>query len=64
MNAIWRFYQDGNQRWRWQRMSTDRTVVSECSKGHKEYDECVADAQTHGYVLEAAQPKLVGRTSR
>ena len=38
MNVIWRFYLDHNHRWKWQRMSADRTVIAESAAAYKEYE--------------------------
>ncbi len=56
-NVIWRFYVDQNHRWRWQRLLTDHTVAGESHSGFKEYDECVADAQSKGYSFQPSQVK-------
>jgi hypothetical protein len=63
MNIIWRFYTDPNLRWRWQRLATDRTVISESHAGYAEYDASVADATDKGYVILASQvrPAREGR---
>jgi len=59
MNSIWRFYQDPNHKWKWQRLSVDRTVVAESSSAYKEYEKCLANAQEEGYSFHPAQAKLV-----
>lgn len=59
MSSIWRFYKDQDRQWRWQRLTIDRSVIAESRAAHKQYEECVADAQGKGYVVEAAQPKLI-----
>jgi hypothetical protein len=64
MNAIWRFYQDEDRRWRWQQLAVDRSVLAESSKGHAEYEKCMSDAEGKGYVHVPAQGKLVRRSSR
>ncbi len=64
MNIIWRFYMDPNQRWKWQRLSADRSVVSESASAFGEYDGCLADARENGHVFEPSQPRLVhGRSN-
>ena len=55
MNLIWRFYLDKNRQWRWQHLAFNRDVVAESTKGYKEYDICVEDAQAHGYVCAPSQ---------
>lgn len=64
MNAIWRFYQDDERHWRWQRLATDRSVLAESAQGHTAYDKCVTDAEVQGYVCQPAQEKLVSRNTR
>jgi hypothetical protein len=59
MNVIWRFYLDHNHRWKWQRMSADRTVIAESAAAYKEYEGCLADAGNNGHVFQPSQPKLV-----
>ena len=58
-NLIWRFYIDSNHRWRWQHLSVQGEVISESPKGHKEYEECLADAKGKGYVLHPSHARLV-----
>jgi hypothetical protein len=57
VNIIWRFYSDPTHAWRWQRISADRTVVSESQRSYKNYEGCLADARDKGYVFQAPQPK-------
>jgi len=57
MNIIWRFYSDPTQHWRWQRISADRTVVSESIQAYKNYEGCLADAADKGYVFQPSQAK-------
>ncbi|OGA37596.1 MAG: hypothetical protein A3G24_08330 [Betaproteobacteria bacterium RIFCSPLOWO2_12_FULL_62_13] len=64
MSSIWRFYKDQDRQWRWQRLSIDRAVLAESRAAHKQYDECVADAQGKGYILQPSQPKLIRKYSR
>lgn len=59
MNSIWRFYRDEKQQWRWQCLSASRVLMSESTSAHKQYDDCLADAHTHGYVFHPSQAKLV-----
>lgn len=49
MNVIWRFYVDGQQRWKWQQLSADRSVVAESAKAYKDYESCLANAQGQGH---------------
>ena len=59
MNIIWRFYLDPSRRWKWQRLSADRTVVAESTAAYKEYEGCLADARNHGHVFQPSQEKLI-----
>ena len=64
MNFIWRFYMDPNQRWKWQRLSVDRTVIAESNTGYKEYEGCLANARDNGHVFQPSQEKLIrGRSA-
>lgn len=64
MSSIWRFYKDQDRQWRWQCLTIDRTVIAESRAAHKQYDECIADAQGKGYVPAPSQPKLIRKRSR
>ena len=55
MNVIWRFFLDQNNRWKWQQLSTDRTVVAESPTAYKEYEACLASAKARGHVYMPAQ---------
>ena len=50
MNVIWRFFMDEQQRWKWQQLSVDRSVLAESEKGYKDYESCLANAEGHGHV--------------
>lgn len=56
MNLIWRFYVDPNQQWRWQHLAFNLDVVAESPNGYKEYEHCVQNAITQGYVSLPSQP--------
>jgi hypothetical protein len=45
----WRFHRDTDQRWRWQKIASDQTVIAESRGSFPSYGECVADAAAHGY---------------
>lgn len=64
MNFIWRFYVDPDHRWRWQRLSSDRSVVAESRAAYKEYEGCLANAKDEGYVFHPSQAKLVRAHAR
>jgi hypothetical protein len=64
MNFIWRFYVDSNQRWKWQRLAVDRTVLAESATGYPEYEGCLANARDNGHVFQPSQEKLIrGRST-
>ena len=58
VNLIWRFYTDGNQRWKWQQLSVGREVITESVVGYQEYEGCVADAKSKGYVFHPSRARL------
>src|SRR4051812_46107135 len=69
MQVTWRFFIDSDMRWKWQQLSTDRSVVAESQTSYDDYDCCVAAARAQGYVYHVAQGRLVrpgneGRFSR
>jgi hypothetical protein len=64
MTGIWRFYLDEDRRWRWQRLTADRTVLSESRHAYAEYEGCLASARSEGYVFEPAQEKLARGRAR
>ena len=45
----WRFFKDGEARWRWKYMMNGK-AVAQAYEGFVEYDDCVANARTHGYI--------------
>jgi hypothetical protein len=63
-NFVWRFYMDPEHRWRWQRLSSDRSVLSESLAGYKEYAGCLANAKGEGYVFYPPQAKLLRANAR
>jgi hypothetical protein len=58
MNAVWRFYMDPERRWRWQQLTASRELVLESRAAYKEYDDCMNDARTHGYVHQPSLPRM------
>jgi hypothetical protein len=44
----WRFFQDAHARWRWKYMMNGK-AVAQAYEAFAKYDDCVADARTHGY---------------
>ena len=57
MSSIWRFYQDAEQQWRWQRLAATQEVLEESPAGFGGYEQCRADAVEHGYVYLPSQLK-------
>jgi hypothetical protein len=45
----WRFHRLADQRWCWQKMAADQTVIAESRTSFASYSECIADAVTEGY---------------
>ena len=44
----WRFFQDQDSRWRWKYVMNGK-AVAQAYEGFADYEQCVADARTHGY---------------
>ena len=63
VNLIWRFYTDDNHRWKWQQLSVSREVITESSSAYKEYEGCVADAKSKGYVFHPSQARLAPKVA-
>jgi hypothetical protein len=57
VNITWRFYSDPTHNWRWQRITADRTVVSESLRAYGNYEGCLADAVDKGYVFQPSQAR-------
>ncbi len=55
MNVVWRFFQDEQQHWKWQQLSSDKSVVGESKAGYSDYEACLADARDHGHNFLPAQ---------
>jgi len=64
MRSIWRFYVDPERGWRWQRLAADRAIIAESSVAYKEYEGCLANAESEGYVFKPAQAKLPKANAR
>ncbi len=53
---VWRFYVGDDCRWRWQKMSSDGSLVfTQSVESYDDYDECVGAARAAGYVFREAQ---------
>ena len=63
MNLIWRFYTDDNHCWKWQQLSVSREVITESHAAYGEYEGCVADAKSKGYVFHPSQARLAPKGS-
>lgn len=61
LNFVWRFHKDQAHLWRWQQLSANGEVIAESPTGHKDYEECLADAQHNGYVFQRSQTKLISK---
>lgn len=58
MNTIWRFHRDPQHEWHWQQLSPTQDVLATSTTGHQQYEQCLADAEAHGYVHHVAQPGM------
>jgi hypothetical protein len=58
MNFIWRFYRDQERLWRWQRLSTDKSVIAESPA--RQRAKGLANAKLEGYVFEPHRPGCDG----
>lgn len=58
MRGIWRFYVDEYARWRWQRLSVNKVLIAESTIGLADYEQCVDDARSKGYLLQSNQARL------
>ena len=45
----WRFHRAADQRWRWQKIAGDQTVIAESSESYATFSQCAADAARAGY---------------
>jgi hypothetical protein len=63
VNLIWRFYTDDSQRWKWQQLSVGREVITESDAAYMEYEGCVADAKSKGYVFQPSQARLAPKAA-
>jgi hypothetical protein len=45
----WRFHRAADQRWRWQKIAGDQTVIAESSESYATFSQCAADATSAGY---------------
>ena len=59
MKVTWRFFVGEDLRWRWQQLTTDRSVIAESQTSYEDYECCIAAARSDGYIYHAAQGKLV-----
>jgi hypothetical protein len=59
VNAVWRFYLDQDRKWRWQRLTVHRVVISESHAAYMDYGKCVADAQKNGYASHTSPSERI-----
>ena len=45
----WHIYHDGSNRWRWERLDRKHKVLAHSMVAFESRDECLKDAQHHGY---------------
>ena len=45
----WRFHRAADQRWRWQKIAADQSIIAESQDSFATYLECVANAASEGY---------------
>jgi hypothetical protein len=50
----WRFHAGQDERWRWQQLNELGQVIEQSVIGFRSYEECVADAESRGYVFHLA----------
>ncbi len=64
-NQIWRFYADAEQKWRWERLTFDGTVLAQSKSGYADYEGCLANATKAGHVqMPALSTKAPSRPSK
>ena len=63
VNLIWRFYTDDAHRWKWQQLSVGREVITESDLAYMEYEGCVADAKSKGYVFHPSLARLTPKAA-
>ncbi len=52
---IWHFYSTADLSWRWERLKSDRTIIARSSRAYTAYEDCLADAEEHGYRFSPSQ---------
>ena len=45
----WHIYHDGSNRWRWERLDRKHKVLARSIAAFESREECLKDAQYHGY---------------
>jgi uncharacterized protein YegP (UPF0339 family) len=48
-NDTWKFYQDNQKHWRWQRIASNGRIVGASTEGYVNKSDCIANAQRNGY---------------
>ena len=52
--AVWHFYVDSDNFWRWQKLTDDKQRLESCVSGYGDLEACMADAELHGYRYMAS----------
>ncbi len=52
---VWKFFQGGAKKWRWQKLSLKHRVISQSELALDQYWDCVQDARLSGYNGTADQ---------
>ena len=55
MDIVWRFFQDGEQKWKWVKMNSGDCMLAESQHVFPDYEACLADAKLNGYAFLPAQ---------
>jgi hypothetical protein len=63
-HSVWRFYQEQERGWKWQCLSVQGTVISQCATVYETLDQCVAGAEDSGYVFQPPQARQSFDSSR
>ena len=51
----WEFYLDARGLWCWRRLRTGRNVISDSKRCFPTRDQCIADAEKHGFADRSAR---------
>jgi hypothetical protein len=53
---MWRFFQNEQGKWKWQKIGMDREIIDEAMLGFHDYASCMNDAVACGYQYSPSQP--------